>query len=175
MSLFFVFIVFKSLNTYTLIPCTMLQRVFNGPVKPYTFRSPEWSTSIFSYQHQQIIKSKGYKNYSIDYQRENALILNQILSTILKRNVRRSVWRICMKILGHKAFKKLCREIYQNSTKGTSTNLSETKKKLLKTWRGVNNTASTKGTDGRRLTRIAIMVVENLLAWQFLKVQFSCL
>ena len=31
-----------------------------------------------------------------------------------------------MKILGLKAFKKLCREIYQNSTKGTSTNLSET-------------------------------------------------
>ena len=34
-----------------------------------------------------------------------------------------------MKILGLKAFKKLCREIYQNSTKGTSTNLSETTKK----------------------------------------------
>ena len=32
--------------------------------------------------------------------RENALILNQILSTILKRNVLRSVWRICMWILG---------------------------------------------------------------------------
>ena len=34
--------------------------------------------------------------------RENALILNQILSTILKRNVLRSVWRICMWILGLK-------------------------------------------------------------------------
>ena len=34
-----------------------------------------------------------------------------------------------MKILGLKAFEKLCREIYQNSTKGTSTNLSETTKK----------------------------------------------
>ena len=34
-----------------------------------------------------------------------------------------------MTILGLKAFKKLCREIYQNSTKGTSTNLSETTKK----------------------------------------------
>ena len=28
---------------------------------------------------QQIIKSKGYENYLIDYQRENTLILNQIL------------------------------------------------------------------------------------------------
>ena len=31
---------------------------------------------------------------------DNALILNQIHSTILKRNVWRSVWRICMWILG---------------------------------------------------------------------------
>ncbi|CAH3196884.1 unnamed protein product [Porites evermanni] len=44
----------------------------------------------------QIIKSKGYENYEIGYQRENALILNQILSTILKRNVWRSLWRICV-------------------------------------------------------------------------------
>ena len=47
-----------------------------------------------------MIKSKGYENYSLDYQRENALILNQILSTLLKRNVWRSVRRICMWILG---------------------------------------------------------------------------
>ena len=38
---------------------------------------------------------------------ENALILNQILSTILKRNVWRSVWRICMWILGLKGLKVL--------------------------------------------------------------------
>ena len=38
--------------------------------------------------------------------RENALILNQILSTILKRNVWRSVWRICMWILGPKGLTK---------------------------------------------------------------------
>ena len=38
--------------------------------------------------------------------RENALILNQILSTILKRNVLRSVWRICMWILGLKGLTK---------------------------------------------------------------------
>ena len=38
---------------------------------------------------------------------ENALILNQILSTILKRNVWRSVWRICMWILGLKGLKGL--------------------------------------------------------------------
>ena len=41
----------------------------------------------------------------IDYQRENALILNQILSTIHKRNVWRSVWRICMWILGIKGLR----------------------------------------------------------------------
>ena len=35
---------------------------------------------------------------AIDYQRVNTLILNQIL----KRNVWRSVWRICMWILGLK-------------------------------------------------------------------------
>ena len=65
----------------------------------------EWSTSIFSQQHQQIIKNKGYENYLIDYQgSENTLILNQILSTILKRNVWKSVWRICMWILGLKGF-----------------------------------------------------------------------
>ena len=29
---------------------------------------------MFSQQHQQIIKSKGYENYLIDYQRENTLI-----------------------------------------------------------------------------------------------------
>ena len=46
------------------------------------FRSQEWPTSIFSQQHQQIIKSKGYENYEIDYHRENAMILNQILSTM---------------------------------------------------------------------------------------------
>ena len=34
--------------------------------------------------------------------REIAVILNQILSTILKRNRWRSVWRICMWILGLK-------------------------------------------------------------------------
>ena len=46
----------------------------------------------------------------IDYQTENALILNQILSTNLKRNVWRSVWRICMWILGLKGFSetKIC-------------------------------------------------------------------
>ena len=32
-----------------------------------------------------------------------------------------------MWILGLKALKELCSEIYQNSTKGTSTNLTETK------------------------------------------------
>ena len=37
--------------------------------------------------------------------RENALILNQILSTILKGNVWRSVWRICMWILGLKGLR----------------------------------------------------------------------
>ena len=60
---------------------------------------------------------------------ENASILNQIHSTILKRNVWRSVWRICMWMLGLKGLKELCREIYKNSTKGTNTNLSEIKKK----------------------------------------------
>ena len=43
---------------------------------------------------------KGYENYYINDQRENALILKQILSTILKRNVSRAVWRICMWIFG---------------------------------------------------------------------------
>ena len=38
----------------------------------------------------------------IDYQRQNALILNQILLTILKRNVWRSAWRIRMWVLGLK-------------------------------------------------------------------------
>ena len=51
-------------------------------------------------QQHQIIKSKGYENYQTDYQRNNALILNQILSTILKRNAWRSVLRICMWIMG---------------------------------------------------------------------------
>ena len=37
--------------------------------------------------------------------REIALILNQILSTILKRNRWRSVWRICMWILGLKGLR----------------------------------------------------------------------
>ena len=48
------------------------------------------------------MKSKGYENYKIDDERENALILHQILSTILKRNVWRSVWKTCMWILGLK-------------------------------------------------------------------------
>ena len=48
------------------------------------------------------MKSKGYENYLIDYQRKNALILIEILPTILKRNVWRSVWRICVSILGLK-------------------------------------------------------------------------
>ena len=49
----------------------------------------------------EIIKNKGYENYLIDYRgSENTLILNQILSTILKRYVWKSVWRICMWILG---------------------------------------------------------------------------
>ena len=33
---------------------------------------------------------------------ESAVILKQILSTILKRNVRRSAWRICVWMLGFK-------------------------------------------------------------------------
>ena len=35
------------------------------------------------------------------------MILNQILSTILKANVWKSVWRICMWILGLKGLKNL--------------------------------------------------------------------
>ena len=35
----------------------------------------------------------------------NTSILNQILSTILRRNVWRSVWRICLWILGLKGIK----------------------------------------------------------------------
>ena len=57
-------------------------------------------------QQHQIIKSKGYENYQTDYQRNNALILNQILSTILKRNAWRSVLRICMWIMGLKGVKQ---------------------------------------------------------------------
>ena len=53
------------------------------------------------------MKSKGYENYYIDYHRQNTLISNQILSTILKRNVWRSVWRICMWILGLKGLMTL--------------------------------------------------------------------
>ena len=40
--------------------------------------------------------------------KENASILNQILSTILKRNGWRSLWRICMWILGLKGLKVTC-------------------------------------------------------------------
>ena len=68
----------------------------------------------------EIIKNKGYENYLIDYQgSENTLILNQILSTILNRYVWKSVWRICMWILGLKGLKHFnlnlivtCRFIY---------------------------------------------------------------
>ena len=51
------------------------------------------------------MKSKDYENYSIDDHRENTLIFYQILSTILKRNVWRSVWRICIWILGLKGLR----------------------------------------------------------------------
>ena len=64
------------------------------------FLVPRVTNINFLLQHQQIIKSKGYESYWIDYQREIALILNQILSTILKRNTWRSVSIICMWILG---------------------------------------------------------------------------
>ena len=74
--------------------------VLNKGINPLDAKSDQHQ--FFSHQHQQIIKSKAYEIYQIDYQRENALILNQILSTILKRNVWRSVWRICMWILGLK-------------------------------------------------------------------------
>ena len=40
-----------------------------------------------------------------DHQRENALIFYQILSIKSLRNVRRSVWRICMLIKGLKGGK----------------------------------------------------------------------
>ena len=74
--------------------------VLNKGINPLGAKSDQHQ--FFSHQHQQIIKSKAYEIYQIDYQRDNALILNQILSTILKRNVWRSVWRICMWILGLK-------------------------------------------------------------------------
>ena len=54
-----------------------------------------------------INKRKGYEIYSIDDRRENTLIFYQILSTILKRNVWRSVWRICIWILGLKGLREL--------------------------------------------------------------------
>ena len=41
----------------------------------------------------------------LNNQREDTLILNQILSTVLKSNVWRSVWRICMRILGLRGLK----------------------------------------------------------------------
>ena len=43
--------------------------------------------------------------------KNNALILNQIFSTIPERNVWRSVWRICMWILGLKGLNKSHKEV----------------------------------------------------------------
>ena len=60
------------------------------------------------------MKSKGYKNYKIDDERENALILHQILSTILKRNVWRSGWKTCMWILGLKGL--IVNHLYKRET-----------------------------------------------------------
>ena len=45
------------------------------------FKSQKWPTSIFSWQYPYIVKIYGYENWQNDYQRENALIFEQILST----------------------------------------------------------------------------------------------
>ena len=82
-------------------------------------------------QQHQIIKSKGYENYYIDDQRENALILNQILSTILKRNTWWSVLRICMWILGLKVLNNSTYLVYCISDWRTAFELSGTIRDIL--------------------------------------------
>ena len=41
----------------------------------YSFKSKEWRMSIFSQNHQYIIKTKGYENWKHDHQWGNALIV----------------------------------------------------------------------------------------------------
>ena len=82
-------------------------------------------------QQHQIIKSKGYENYWTDYQRNNALILNQILSTILKRNTWRSVLRICMWIMGLKGLNNSTYLVYSISDWRTAFELSGTIRDIL--------------------------------------------
>ena len=61
-----------------------------------------WPKSIFSQQHQYIIKGKCCENQWNNHLMGKALICYQILSTNSCRNVWRSVWRVCIWILGLK-------------------------------------------------------------------------
>ena len=68
----------------TVVPSCMLGAGIWGT---YGSKLRNFINPLFFSQQHQIIKSKGFENYQIDYRREHALILNQILLTILKKKM----------------------------------------------------------------------------------------
>ena len=75
----------------------------------YSFKSKEWRMSVFSQNHQYIIKTKGYENWKHDHQWGNALIVyekKKNYQLILQGTVWRSVWRIWMWLQGLKDYLK---------------------------------------------------------------------
>ena len=77
----------------------------------------EWPTSIFSQQHQYIIilKETFMRINKMITQREMLWSLNKFFQLILYGNVWRSVWRICMWILGFKGLKGKYRILHNTS------------------------------------------------------------
>ena len=55
-----------------------------GVLKRFSFLFSTFPINNNIQQHQQIIKSKGYESYLIDYRRDNTLILTKFSQLLLK-------------------------------------------------------------------------------------------
>ena len=67
-----------------------------------TLNPLEWLASNFSLPHHPWIKLKGQENKVADHRLKKLLIVTQILQVGILGNVQRTVWRICILMLGSK-------------------------------------------------------------------------
>ena len=72
---------------------------------PQTFSPQEWLATNFSLQNCLWIKHESYENRGDGHRLKQLLIVKQILLVSLFGNVWRTVWRICILILGSKGLR----------------------------------------------------------------------
>ena len=74
-------------------------------VRDQPFNPQEWPAPNFSLPYYGWIKYEGQENKGADHQLKKPLIVGQILHVGIVENAKRTVWRICILILGCKELK----------------------------------------------------------------------